>query len=184
MTYHSFTVPTTGPRLANLGRVKTEVSRMGLAEGREFRTFFEFSIGTGAQATVKFVSAVPFVLIEQTLSLDDGTIRLAPTTGATPTGDYSVSLPVIGVNRHLNRPAPYYESAVVLTTGGGITGGTEVEVVRLACGTGGNSSSANGGIFQPRMLPAGTYYLKLTSLDAGTSTGVYSITWEERPDLE
>lgn len=184
MTSHATNIPVTGPRLSNTGRVKTEIGRTGLMDGREFRAFYEFSIAAAAQATIRFVSAVPFILLEQVLAVDAGGIKFSPTVGPTPSGTYNNVIAPVGVNRHIDRPAPYYESQITLTSGGDITGGTVVEVIRAVAANGGQASSVGASIASERALPAGTYYLKLLSIDAGTSTGVYSLRWEERPTTE
>jgi hypothetical protein len=180
MTSHSSTVPCTSTQHSATARVKVDPAQTGFFEGREFRSFLEFSLAAGASIVGRFTSPINFILFSQHLELDAGGVKLEVYVGATPGGTFSTALPIIGKNRMSD--APVYTPVVTLATGGTVTGGTLVDVVRLvAPGTGSNQSTVQGGQSDERGLPAGTYYLKLTSIVAGNTTGVYRLWWEERP---
>lgn len=67
-----------------------------------------------------------------------------------------------------------------LTSGSSISGGEEVEVIRvLAASSGGHAQTVSGANNNPRMLPAGVYYLKLENTENSNAVGVYAIEWEE-----
>jgi len=171
-----------GERLSGNERSLMENSRNGFAEGREFRSFWEFSLATAEVRTIRVASAVPFILYNQTLLIDAGGVRFEAISGAATGGTYGTLLPIIGKNRHLSRPFPYYEPQCVLDTGGTAVGGTVVEVIRASSiGTGTNTGTVGHSINDERALPAGTYYLRITNLDNGTSSGIYNLWWEERP---
>lgn len=73
--------------------------------------------------------------------------------------------------------------SVVVDSGGTSTGGTVVEVVRLKTAAVAVQAATVGAFpSDERGLPAVTYHIKLESLSGvnTTSTGVYSIFWEER----
>lgn len=162
-------------------RTKVDAAQTSFFEGREFRSFLELTLAAGASQVIKVESAVPFILFGQELSVSAGELRLAPTLGGTEGGSYSVALPVIGKNRLPERRAPYYESQVVLSTGGTHTGGTEVEVVHIiVAGATGQRSTVGASMSDERGLPAGTYYLRFTNPGASQAKGVYSLWWEER----
>ncbi len=170
-------------------RLRVDTGQTGLFEGREFRTFFEFNIPAGNSQTLKFVSPIDFMLFEQTLTVDSGSIRFQALTGATEIATFNTPVPVIGKNRMAQRKQPYYTSVVTITThaspvtfGSGISGGVVVENTRVvASNATAQQQSVNAGAQSERGLPAGSYYLRLHNFGSGSATGVYSIAWEERP---
>lgn len=163
-------------------RVRVDTGQTGFFEGREFRTFFEVNIASGASAYIRVVSPVEFILFEQSLTLDAGAIRFRAYTGATEAGTYSTPLPVIGKNRMLERRTPYYVPQVALATGGTASGGTVVELFRVvAANATAQQQTVLGAASTERGLPAGTYYLRLENIGNSAATGVYTLIWEERP---
>lgn len=168
-------------------RVRVDVAQTGFFEGREFRSFREFSIASGQSLWIKVSAPVAFILFEQSLTVDSGSIRFSAFSGATGTGDYTVQLPVIGKNRMPSRRqydtvSGYYEPQITLSTGGAATGGNLVEVFRVVAANSTAQQATVGGIVATeRGLPAGDYYLKLENISNSTATGVYSLFWEERP---
>lgn len=163
-------------------RLRVDVAQTGFFAGREFRTFYEFSIAAGASVYLKFVSPIDFQLFEQSLTVDAGSIRFAAYTGGTEAGSFNTALPIIGKNRMASRPQPYYNAQITLHTGGSVSGGTEVEVFRvITSGATAQQVTVGGAQSTERGLPAGTYYLRLQNISSGTATGVYSLFWEERP---
>lgn len=164
-------------------RLRVDIGQTSFFEGREFRTFFEFNIASGATAVLKYVSTVNFVLSRQELNLDDGKIRLSVVaSGGTEGGTFSTALPIIGRNRMSERPTPNYASQVAVSTGGTHTGGIEVEVIRLVTSNAtAQQISVGSSVSDERGLPAGTYYVRLNNFGSGDATGTYNISWEERP---
>ncbi len=170
-------------------RLRIDQGQTGFFEGREFRTFFEFNIPAGNVQVLKFVSPIDFMLFEQTLAVDAGSIRFQALTGATEVATFNTALPIIGKNRMTQRKQPYYTSVITITThaapvalGSGVTGGTVVENTRIvAANATAQQQTVSGGAQSERGLPAGTYYLRLHNFGSGAATGVYSLFWEERP---
>lgn len=170
-------------------RLKVDPGQTGLLEGREFRTFYEFNIPAGQVQVLKVVSPVDFMLFEQSLSVDSGSIRFQAITGATDVATFNTSLPIIGKNRMAQRRTPYYTPVITASThaspvafGSGISGGIVVENSRVvASNATAQQQTVSGGSQSERGLPAGTYYLRLHNFGTGPATGVYSIFWEERP---
>ena len=71
---------------------------------------------------------------------------------------------------------------ISIESGGTVTGGTVVEVVRVvAANSTAQQSTVGGSVADERGLPAGTYHLKLENISNGAAKGVYSLFWEERP---
>ena len=163
-------------------RMRVDVGQTGFFEGREFRTFREFSIASGASLFIKLTSPVDFILFEQSLTVDAGSVRFTALTGATEATPFNTALPVIGKNRMTARPEPFYVAQVAASTGGTVTGGTIIEVSRVVAANSTAQHSTVGGAAQSeRGLPAGAYYLRIENIGNGTATGVYSLFWEERP---
>lgn len=163
-------------------RVQVDIAQTGFFTGHKFRAYFEFSIATATSAWLQFVSPIEFILFEQTLVLEDGSVRFAANIGGTPAGSFNTTIPVFGKNRMLTRPQPYYQSQVTIATGGTHSGGTEVDIMKVVTSSAtAQRTSVGESIFQQRGLPAGTYHLKFQNFGTGTATGIYSIFWEERP---
>lgn len=162
-------------------RLRVDQGQTGFFEGREFRSFIELNIAAGTNIVLKFVSPIDFILFEQRLVVDAGSCKFSAITGGTEGGTYNTSLPIIGKNRMASRPSPYYNPQITISTGGTITGGTIVEVVRVVAANATAQQQSVGGINDSeRGLPAGTYYLKFENFGSGPVTGVYSLIWEER----
>ena len=188
MSEPTYTIPDFGPAdlltsdRERYRRIRVDVGQTGFFEGREFRTFREFSIANGASLYIKFTSPVDFVLFEQSLTVDAGAVRFTALTGATEATPFNTALPVVGKNRMAARPEPFYDPQAAVSTGGTVPGGTIVEVFRVVAANSTAQQSTVGGAAQSeRGLPAGTYYLRIENIGNSTATGVYSLFWEERP---
>lgn len=174
-------------------RVRVDVGQTGFFEGREFRSYFEFStdastsLAVGATRNFKFTCPVDFILQSQIVEVDKGGVRIQVFLGSTDGGGWS-TIPIIGKNRSPTRrifpDGNYYVGQATFSTGGTLSGGTQSDVIR--CRTASQTVSAsNVGAAQDdvRYLPAGTYFIRMQPL-AGVndaSEGIYSISWEERP---
>jgi len=163
-------------------RIRVDVAETSFFEGREFRSFFELNIAAGQTQVLKFVANRNFILHEQSLAIESGSIRVVAVAGdGTPGGSFNVSLPVIGKNRMTERPTPYYVSDTLISTGGTHTGGTEVEVIRVTAANATAQQTTVGAIAaDDRGLPAGTYYIRFQNIGSGAVVGVYNLFWEER----
>jgi hypothetical protein len=158
-------------------RLKVENASTAFWEGREFRLANEFSIASGLTLVYKFIAPVEFVLTLQTLTVDNGSIRMSAVTGGSEGGTFT-NITTFGKNRLISTPA--YTKQITVLFGGTQTGGTESEVVRLVSNGQGNSSQTIGqSLDTQRALPIGTYYLKLNNFGNITATGVFSLAWEE-----
>ena len=173
-------------------RVRVDPGQTGFFEGREFRSYFEFSaekttsIPVAGSRTFKFTCPVDFILQSQVLDIDKGGVVLRAFTGATDGGGWT-TVPVIAKNRSPTRrqyQSGYYVPQATVSTGGTFTLGTETDVLRARTASQ-NVSASNVGSAQDdsRYLPAGTYFIRLSPLTGvnDASEGIYSITWEERP---
>lgn len=163
-------------------RMRVDVGQTGFFEGREFRTFRELNIPSGQSVYLRFESPVDFILFEQSLTLDAGSVRFTAIIGATEDTPFNTVEPVIGKNRMAQRRQPYYTPQVTVKSGGTITGGTVVELFRVVAANATAQQQTVGGANQSeRGLPASVTYLRIENLGTGAATGVYSLFWEERP---
>lgn len=141
----------------------------GFYEKKQFRAYKEFTANT----VVKAVFAKPFYLTSQVLYCDAGAAKVTVSTGGTEGGVF-VDMPT-KFCKYLIEGA--VTGSTTITTGGTVTIGNEREVMRVACGTGGNAQTAATSLTSIRALPAGTYYITITV--TGTTSGIYSLEWEE-----
>ena len=162
----------------NYARLRVDVGQTGFFAGREFMTFYEFSIPQGGTRTMKAVAGVDVYL--QAFSADcwSGTLRVELYAGGTDTAPFTIALPSLRTNGTASIDASY-SSHVTMAATGSHTGGTLVDVMQLNSGNKGNS--VEGGSSDPIGFPIGTYYIKLINLANQDTTGVFKARWEERP---
>lgn len=146
---------------------------------RQFRVFVELNIPPNGTLYIRHTTTKNITLHDQRISLKSGEIKwqaLALVT-ASP-GPWS---PKTMRRRNQQTNAPAYTSGSVLETctdAAGVTGGTEVDLMIIATGTAGQSSSQtqNAG---KRGLAPGTYHIKLHNPSNQDAKGVYDWWWEE-----
>lgn len=162
-------------------RLRVDVAQTGFFEGREFRSYYEVSVAAGASVYLRYTANREFILFEQSLTVDDGKIKVSVSTGGTPAGSFDTSIPVIGKNRMLERLQPYYEAVNTIDAGGTVSGGTILEVFKVAAASAtAQQSTVGGGVADERGLPAGVFYIRLENYGSGAATGIYNLWWEER----
>lgn len=160
-------------------RLRVDVGQTSFFQGKQFRTYSDFTLAALGVRYFRFTSLVDFVLFDQNINVSDGAIRLSVWTGATPAGSWT-NVPVIGKNRMSSIPQPPYVTQVTYQTGGTFTGGTEVEAIRVVSATAtAQRSTVGSSSGDERGLPATTFYIKIEAT-AGTPVCVYSLFWEER----
>lgn len=179
-------------------RLRTDQGQTGFWEGREFRSFFEFNLPAGNVQTLKFNSPVNFILLEQNLELDAGSLRMEVFTGAvTEITTFATPVTKVGKNRMTTRRqtygngSEYYSSVVSVNTHAApvalgssinIASATRTDLQRLvAANATAQQQSVSGGAQSERGIPPGNYYIRLHNFGSGAATGTYSIIWEERP---
>lgn len=141
----------------------------GFFQGKQYRAWVEFTANT----TIQFTASQPFMLQSQSLFCDAGAVRVAISTGSTPSGTFTaIADQPVAKNRLTGTPnIPH----VSLTSGGTVTGGTVREVLRASAGT--SNAGLPTAMQGVRALPAGTYSISITV--TGTTSGLYSLEWEE-----
>ena len=166
-------------------RIKVDPGQTSFHDGREFRTFYEFSIASGASVYIQANVAIDTILYDVSCVVDAGSIRVSTYVGSTGTGTYATPLPVLPKNTMTLRSFPYYVAQNTLLTGGtGVTGGTVIDRVRVvATNATAQQSSVGSKQFDQRGVGAATYYWRLENFGSGTATGVFSGWWAELVNL-
>ena len=170
------------------GRLRVDVAQTGFFKGREFRTFKEISVASGATAVMRITVPVNTILQSVSLFLDAGSIKLRTVSGGTPTGTFTEAMPIIPKNTMTGGafpapPLPLYMAQNVVESGAtALTGGVDIDVLRLVvANASGQASSVGAAIDDSRGVGPGTYYWVFNNFGTGTATGVFSSFWEERP---
>ena len=161
-------------------RMRVDVGQTGFFAGREARTFYEFSIASGASQVIKVVA--PINTVVQTLSVELllAEIRFELLIGGTEGGTFATPLPIIKTNTMTT--ASDYVPQVTMNVGGTHTGGTLVDLLTLHSGDNKNKAIASTAAENlPQGFAAGTFYIKLTNTDGATASGIFRARWEERP---
>jgi len=166
-------------------RVKVDTGQTSFHSGREARTFYEFSIASGASVYVQANVAIDTILYDVSCVVDAGSIRLSTYAGSTGTGTYATPLPILPKNAMTLRETPFYTFQNTLFTGGtGVTGGVVIDRVRVvATNATAQQSSVGSKSFDQRGVGVGTYYWRLENFGSGTATGVFSGWWAELVNL-
>lgn len=161
-------------------RLRVDVGQTGFFAGREFRTFYEFSILSGASQVIKVVSTVDTILQSFSVETFLAEIRTELVTGGTEGGTFNTALPIFKTNTMST--ASNYSSQITMNRGGTHTGGTVVDLLISISGPNRNKSVSSGAEENlPQGFPASTFYIRLTNTDGATASGIFRARWEERP---
>lgn len=161
-------------------RLRVDVGQTGFFAGREFRTFYEFSIASGSTAVIKVVTPVNTIVQTFGAELDLAELRVELRAGGTEGGTFSTALPVIPANSMTT--ASDYTAQVTMQTGGTHTGGVVYDLLKLYSGANVNKAVASTATEDlPQGFSAGVYYITLQNTDGATATGIFRARWEERP---
>jgi hypothetical protein len=161
-------------------RLRVDVGQTGFFAGREARTFYEFSIASGASQVIKVVSATDTVLQSFGVETFLAEIRTELVVGGTEGGTFDTALPILKTNTMST--ASNYTPQVTMNRGGTHTGGTVVDLLISISGANRNKSiSAGASEDLPQGFAAGTFYIRLTNTDGATASGIFRARWEERP---
>lgn len=163
-------------------RIRVEQGDHAFFEGRQFRTFREFSIPAGTTLVLKIVVPINAILIQQGYELDSGSLRVTNASGGTEGGVFAETLPIINKNNMSDRPTPLYVPQIVFTAGGTHTGGTIFDIHRIVAATATAQQSTVGNIVgDERGVAANTYYIRHENFGSSAATGTLFFIYEERP---
>lgn len=164
-------------------RLRVDNGSTGFFAGREFRTFLAFNLAAGASIYIKATLPIDIILDGLGIDVDDGYVKLEAFVLPSSQSGFVTPLPVIGANRMLSRPLPYYNAQVTFLSGGTFAGGTMLDVLTVkTANSSASASTQSAAVAGERGLGPGDYYLKLTSLaGSGASIGMIKARWEERP---
>jgi len=161
-------------------RLRVDVGQTGFFAGREARTFYEFSIASGASQVIKVVA--PTNTIVQSFSVETflAEIRTELVVGGTEGGTFDTALPIFKTNTMST--SSDYTPQVTMNRGGTHTGGTVVDLLISISGANENKAVSAGASEElPQGFAAGTFYIRLTNTDGNTAAGIFRARWEERP---
>lgn len=162
-------------------RLRVDPGSTGFFAGREFRTFYEFSLAGGATISFKVTLPIDIILEGLGFEIDDGQCKLEAYVLPATQAAFPTPLPKFGANNMSERPQPYYVSVITFATGGTFTGGTKTDVLSIKTNNNSNQSSTqDAAVAGERGLAAGDYFLRLTNVGAGVSNGIVRARWEER----
>ena len=160
-------------------RIRVDTGQTGFFAGREARTFYEFSIASGASQVIKVVAPTNTIVQTFSVELDLAEIRLELVVGGTEGGTFAIPLPIFKTNTMPT--ASNYVPQVTMNHGGTHTGGTVVDLLTAISGANANKAVASSATEAlPLGFPAGTYYIRLINTDGATATGIFRARWEER----
>lgn len=162
-----------------------DASHAAFYDGREFRTFFDFSLTDGQTKVLKVVAPINFMLHLQGFAVDQGDLLFEAAIDGTESGTFNTTLLNFGTNRTNERPeitpGLFYTSVANISTGGLHSGGIVTERVRLkATNSPANRNTVGNTVNDSRLIPPATYYLRFTG-SGSLTTGIYTLRWEERP---
>jgi hypothetical protein len=158
-----------GSMLSRSGVALMDLVSPGLWEGKTFRVYREFT----ANSVIRFVANTDFVLDSQVLQVIAGEARVEVVTGGTPSGTFT-ALPTHFNKKLTGTPVtPTFDIGV----GGTHTGGTTREVLVVGTPSGGGAVAAGTQSQGKRLLPAGTYYMRITV--TGTTRGMWAVEYDK-----
>jgi len=161
-------------------RIRVDVGQTGFFAGREARTFYEFSIASGATQVIKVVAPTDTIVQQLSIDLYLSEIRLELLIGGTEGGTFATPLPIFKTNTMST--ASNYVPQVTMNRGGTHTGGTVVDLIQTLTDTNPNKATPAGATEDsPQGFAAGTFYIRLINTDGATATGIFRARWEERP---
>ena len=164
----------------DFARLRVDVGQTGFFEGREARTFYEFSIPTGTTQVIKVVSPIDTIVQNFGIELDLASIRLELVVGGTEGGTFNTPLPIFKTNTMST--ASNYTPQVTMNRGGTHMGGTVVDLLTAISGDKlQKSTSITATEALPQGFSAGTFYIRISNTDGATATGIFRARWEERP---
>jgi len=163
------------------GGLLVDEASLSFYDGRQFRMFIEFNIPAGGELWVKHTISNNFMLHDQRISIESGTIRwTANAAMASSPGPWTLAT-MRRRNQMTKQQTPFFVSGSTIETStdpGAATGGIVVDIMRVAAGQGAGSASAsqNAGL---RGLAPGVYHARLQNPSAQAAVGVYDWWWEE-----
>ena len=162
-------------------RLRTDQGQTSFWQGKQYRTFQELNIAGGAVHTIRIVTGVNTILKSLSLNIVTGDARMSIISGGTAGGTFGTTLPIIRKNSMT--VTPNVPSQNVITSGGTVTGGTLLDVIRVvAADATGSHKEASVGANQDdeRGVGPGTFFYRIEAIGTSALTGVINFFWEER----
>lgn len=160
------------------GVMLVEESSAAFREGRQYFAFHEFSVNGNSSTAIKVVIASDTLMRDFFVETISSNMSVEIVSGGTEGGSFNVPIPIFPTNNMSS--APVRPTTSVFTAGGTVTGGTTLDKFLLNAGNNINQSTRqHGGEAFPVGFPAGTYYVRLTTLVNTTGIGIFKARWSE-----
>jgi hypothetical protein len=160
------------------GVMLVEESSAAFREGRQYFAFHEFSVNGNSSTAIKVVIASDTLMRDFFVDTVSSNMSVEIVSGGTEGGSFNVPIPIFSTNNMSS--APVRPTTSVFTAGGTVTGGTTLDKFLLNAGNNINQSTRqHGGEDFPVGFPAGTYYVRLTTLVNTTGIGIFKARWSE-----
>lgn len=160
-------------------RLMVEDGSTGFFAGREFHTFWDFSIVASGTRVIQVITAVDVILKEFDVELDKAKLQVSLYAGGTGTGTFDLPLPILKTNG-MSTAGVYASQVAMADNGTGHTGGVLNDIFRIDASNKGEAKTLISA--HKYGFPAGTYYIVLQNLvNNESATGIFSALWEERP---
>jgi len=158
-------------------RIRVDVAQTGFFAGREFSTFYDFSVPNNQIRVIRVTAGVDTILQEFGFELDTAKIQLELYAGGTATGPLDVNLPILKTN-NTSSASSYTSNILMKDNGTGFSGGQLVNIFRVDSSMKGvaNISSDN-----PFGFGIGTYHIVFRNIGSSAANGIFKARWEERP---
>jgi len=152
--------------------------------GTQFRVFREITLGAGASMVLKLDRTCDIIIRGFDLDVSAGELKAEIFSGATTGGSFSEAVTIFPKNLSSSLPTPVYKTQAVMTTGGTISGGTLIDVLRVKTSNAtGQVASIGGKIEDQYGAPAGTGYYKISNPGNSDATAIFKMWWEELPTV-
>ena len=159
-------------------RLRVDVGQTGFFAGREFYTFYEFTVPNGGAPEVITITT-PVNAIAQEIEFDvySGSVRAELRIGGTFTPGVNIPLVIHPTNGMTT--ASGYTPQIAMAFGGFHTGGTVLDMREIY-----SDKAMIGRVLQadsPRGFPPGTYRYVFSEIGNANARICFRARWEERP---
>jgi len=159
-------------------RIRVDVGQTGFFAGREFSTFYDFTVPNNQKKVIRAIASCDVVLQQFGVELETAKLKVSIYAGGTATGSFDTSLPIIKVNQ-MSTASNYTSQVTMDDNATGHSGGQIATMFKVDASARGNVDAVQADI--PYGFPAGTYYIVLENIGGTAANGVFRARWEERP---
>lgn len=162
-------------------RLRVDNGQSSFFQGREYRTYREFSIPAGGNWALKVNVNEDIILWDITVSVDGGGVRMRTVYDDSTVVEISpFDTPIRVLPKNGMSEAPVRSTTTVIRNGGSFENGDEIDRHRIVANDQPNIRQTVGGRQgSERGVRSGVYYIQLQNLFNTAATGTISSWWEE-----